>query len=178
MCHLEPKQFVGSMAFNRFIQASPSPTPARRASSPSSAADAASTTTASASAADGGDSADRAASSAEGERAASNEEADGDELEYIDDSYVPGGGGAFGEAREVARGLLRQDSFVGEVAKSLAAESGVVRREGAALERSLTTVTATSDVSFVGVFCVRTEVRYGGFMMMYVWCCQSTPSMM
>lgn len=79
---------------------------------------------------------------------------DDDELEYIDDSYiednyVPGGGGVFEEAKEVALDLLRRESIVGEVAKSFVVEpeAGRDREPGAEMERSATTVTTTSNVS-------------------------------
>lgn len=137
VCHLEPKQFVGSMAFNRFIQ-SPAPAHPRndststgtgglRATSPSKG------------------------SSTSGTTAYRNR--DEGELEYIDDSYiednyVPGGGGVFEEAKEVALDLLRRESIVGEVAKSFVVEpeAGRDREPGAGMERSATTVTTTSDV--------------------------------
>lgn len=78
---------------------------------------------------------------------------DDDDLDDIldTDNYIPGGGGVFEEARkagEAALGLLRQDSVVGVVAKSLAAaRTGSGARSFAQLEPSTTTVTATTDVS-------------------------------
>lgn len=78
---------------------------------------------------------------------------DEDDL-LFDDDYVPGGGGVFEEAKragEAALGLLRQDSVVGVVAKSLAAaRTGSGGLGGSSqLEPSSTTVTAATDVRSV-----------------------------
>ncbi|CAM9779309.1 unnamed protein product [Sphacelaria rigidula] len=75
---------------------------------------------------------------------------DEDDL-LFDDDYVPGGGGVFEEAKragEAALGLLRQDSVVGVVAKSLAAaRTGSGGLGGSSqLEPSSTTVTAATDM--------------------------------
>lgn len=140
VCHLGPKQFVGSMAFNRFIQ---SPAPAHlRNESTSTGIDGLRTTDPS--------------NDSTAYDTATGRDRDDDELEYIDDSYiednyVPGGGGVFEEAKEVALDLLRRESIVGEVAKSFVVEpeAGREREPGAGMERSATTVTTTSNVSCV-----------------------------
>lgn len=187
MCHLEPKQFVGSMAFNRFIQ-TPAP-PLQRNESTTPDADDPSTASHSNASTTADTSATRATPSRTPTSNGTNPNSitswhdtnpDGTtpkvksvtsngittttvgiadrnrelgELEYIDDSYiedsyVPGGGGVFEEAKEVALDLLRRESIVGEVAKSFVAETEAGRESGAEMERSATTVTTTSDVSY------------------------------
>lgn len=148
VCHLEPKQFVGSMAFSRFIsnvnvnvkpEAAPSPSAADGdGSSESRGSDAGPVATSALSTEVGTNDSD-----------VDDEDDDDDQLEYIDDMYVPGGAGVFEEAREAALGLLRQDSFVGDVAKSFGADSGAGKGP-CGLESSLTSVTATTDVSAEG----------------------------
>lgn len=146
MCHLEPKQFVGSMCFTRFIQSShtQSKAPARRvtpttldSSVPAGRAGAGGST----------ELADSAPAAVEAVASAPAGDYNGDELEYIDDSYVPGGAGVFEDAKGAAMDLLRKESFVGEVALALVTDTQRRRQEAAGLEHSLTTVTTTSDVS-------------------------------
>lgn len=99
-----------------------------------------------------------AQSAAENEEEQANQLDDDDDDDLLfDDDYVPGGGGVFEEARragEVALGLLRQDSVVGVVAKSLAAARTGSGGVGAysELEPSSTTVTAATDVRSVSTF--------------------------
>lgn len=154
VCHLEPKQFVGSMAFSRFIsnvnvnvKPETAPSPPASTSSPQGNTAAAADGDAP-SKLQGGDAGPVATSALSTEVVGDSDvdDEDDDQLEYIDDMYVPGGAGVFEEAREAALGLLRQDSFVGDVAKSFVAESGFGKGP-CGLESSLTSVTATTDVS-------------------------------
>lgn len=156
VCHLEPKQFVGSMAFSRFIsKVNVNVKPETAPSTPASTAPPQGDTAAAAD--DGGalsnpqgSDAGPVATSALSTKVVAGdsdvEDGDDDQLEYIDDMYVPGGAGVFEEAREAALGLLRQDSFVGDVAKSFVTESGAGKGP-CGLESSLTSVIATTDVS-------------------------------
>lgn len=140
--HLEQKQFVGSMAFNRFMQASASPT----------------TTSTTVPTNSNNDSSSSSADAEEQDDATLDDDyepgfyyTDGDDDGYIvDDSsnHVPGRGGVFEEAKEVALNVLRRDSIVGSMAQSFVADAEGDRRHGAGqMERSATTVTATTDVS-------------------------------
>lgn len=198
MGHLEQKQFVGSMAFNRFIQASPSPVSASTApQSPSEAPLAAAATpdspgtnagtsgisngsmspspspsrtitiTSENNSADGDSGETRALSSSSslGRKGNGRDEVSDDWLSeeedeeddvvddegmYIEDNrYIPGGGGVFEEAKEVALNVLRRDSIVGNIAmaQSFVLDAEGHRRHGVGeMERSGTTVTATTEV--------------------------------
>lgn len=143
--HLEQKQFVGSMAFNRFMQASASPT----TTSPTVPTD---TNNDSSSSSSSGDEEEQEHASIDDGYEPGVYYTDDDEDGYIvdDDSsdYVPGGGGVFEEAKEVALNVLRRDSIVGSMAQSFVADAEGDRRHGGGqMERSATTVTATTDVS-------------------------------
>lgn len=128
------------MAFNRFIQASPPPT--RRATSRvEGAVPDGETLIIGGSVATGGRS--------EGGSLVANDDVDkadhgNEEQHYIDDSYVPGGAGVFEDVKSSARDITRKDSFIGEIAKALVPNERLDLR--GALERSGTTVTATSKV--------------------------------
>ncbi|CAB1116594.1 unnamed protein product [Ectocarpus sp. CCAP 1310/34] len=142
--HLEQKQFVGSMAFNRFMQASASPT----TTSPTVPTD---TNNDSSSSSSRGDEEEQDDASIDDGNEPGVYDTDDDEDGYIvdDDSgdCVPGGGGVFEEAKEVALNVLRRDSIVGSMAQSFVADAEGDRRHGGGqLERSGTTVTATTDV--------------------------------
>lgn len=168
MGHLEQKQFVGSMAFNRFMQASPSssssPSTAATSADGDGTADGTSPNTAdkdSSSTADTiGSKIEEAVDVAPPEGASHynrNNEPGGDytdEGDFVDDgylldsTYVPGGGGVFEDAKEVALNVLRRDSIVGSVAHSFVLDADGNRLEDAGgMERSGTTVTTTTDVS-------------------------------
>ncbi|CBN78395.1 conserved unknown protein [Ectocarpus siliculosus] len=142
--HLEQKQFVGSMAFNRFMQASASPT----TTSPTVPTDISSTSTSSSSS--GGDAEEQEDASIDDEYEPGVYYTDDDEDGYIvadSSDNVPGGGGVFKEAKEVALNVLRRDSIVGSMAQSFVADAEGDRRHGGGqMERSATTVTATTDV--------------------------------
>lgn len=191
MGHLEHNQFVGSMAFNRFIQASPSPA---AAAPPPSEAHAAAAATADSldvgvvsaaerftspprtiTIASENNSADTVSASLVGDYekekdkdkdTASNDfiqdenndfdddHDDHDDDMYVveDNSYIPGGGGVFEEAKEVALNVLRRESIVGNIAmaQSFVLDSEGHRRHhgvGGEMERSGTTVTATTEVT-------------------------------
>lgn len=186
MGHLEQKQFVGSMAFNRFIQASPSPSPASTATPPEAQLAAAGTADPPNGNVDGNadvdgggtgppcrtititsdnNSADedsgeiRSVPASLGDKhnehsndfTGGGEDEDDEDMYLVEDhSYIPGGGGVFEEAKEVALNVLRRDSIVGNIAM---AQSFVLDAEGhrrgamvGEMERSGTTVTATTDV--------------------------------
>lgn len=135
---MEQRQFVGSMAFNRFMQASASATTAF----PTVPAD-----TNSSSSGNGEEQEDAAADD-DYEAGVYYTDEDDDDYVVDDSNYVPGGGGVFEEAKEVALNVLRRDSIVGSMAQNLVADAEGDRRHGAGqMERSVTTVTATTDVS-------------------------------
>lgn len=180
--HLEQKQFVGSMAFNRFIQASPSETPQVGAATAdpldvgaSANGDRRTSSATTITIASDNNSTDRGeirsvpASLGDNERDEidknfmdgeayhddnenhDDDHDDDDDHMYVveDNSYIPGGGGVFEEAKEVALNVLRRDSIVGNIAmaQSFVLEAEGHRRRGAGeMERSGTTVTATSEV--------------------------------
>lgn len=135
MCALGNKQFVGSMAFIRFVHNAatqvhlPSHPPSHPPSHiPSTIVDTKRTTTA-----------PRAQ--------VGYEEFDEEDQELIDayDTYVPGGEGAFKKAREAAMQLRRQDTTLRNIHGALVPE---VRRRSSmeGLEKSPTTAITTSDV--------------------------------
>lgn len=154
VCHLQPKQFVGSMAFNRFIQASAiastPPSVLRR----TSAADPAPSDTVDEKGGRRHSSIEPVSNAMDDDRETENGESDNDgdgdddvdEFDYMHDSYVAGGGGVLEDAKGVALDLLRKDSIVGEAAKSLVTDIEQPLQSGVAMERSATTVTATTDV--------------------------------
>lgn len=186
VCHLETKQFVGSMCFNRFMHASPSNLSTTSAINTSMHAPSAPLSQTPTSSHDeelppgqpttnGSDSEDSQLPSVDGVDASANENTEDvseddelDVLNYIDDSYVPGGkrGGTLEDGGEGTLDHSPREWFVGEVIKSLGADSsqGVAgggaeraRAEHVSLERSLTTVTTTSDVSLI-VMCTSQRV--------------------
>lgn len=143
--HLEQEQFVGSMAFNRFMQAS-----ARAFAASSSAVGTAVGDTSPAV---------TTGSSNDSEKTSVPEHGEDDyKNDHLDDedsgSYTGGGGGGgvFEEAKEVALKVLRRDSIVGNMAQSLALDVDLEvdkHDDMGGTERSKTTVTATADVSDV-----------------------------
>lgn len=65
-----------------------------------------------------------------------------------DGHYVYKDGGMFRKAWEAVLGQLRRDgSVVGEVAQAIVGDKTLKRQDTMGLERSMSTVTATSDVS-------------------------------
>lgn len=79
-----------------------------------------------------------------------------------DEGYVYKDGGMFRKGWEAFQDLLRKEgSVVGEVAKSVVGDKKRKRLDTAGLERSTTTVTATSDVSWVWA----QETREGSLML-------------
>lgn len=136
VCRLESGGFVGSMAFNRFIQESP---PGRRATAASSYSHHRS-----------------AAAAAAVPASFRGEDSSGDDqpgVSYDCDSSSASGGfeygggrGILGSAREAFLNLLRGDSVVGKVAMSLVPDVVDGPQDLDRVERSTYTVTATSDV--------------------------------
>ncbi len=164
MGHLEQEQFVGSMAFNRFIQASPQSTSASSPSPSASAADGNSSSTnndnnsaTSGRGLDGGSAfeddsdSDCIDNDNDSSRAVMHDVDEDDEEDsyVVEDTYVPGGGGVFEEAKEVALNVLRRDSIMGTMAQSFVLDADGNRGHTVGMERSGTTVTATEDVSVV-----------------------------
>lgn len=134
VCRLEPGGFVGSMAFNRFIQESP----------------VASSHTAARGTAD--------ASPAGGEGGDGKDQADSVFIEGLvvgDGGYKYGGKGVLDLVKDVIFNMLRGDSVVGNVAVSLVPDVVDGRKDLGKMERTKNTVTATSDVSSDSSFRVR-----------------------
>lgn len=123
MCRLEPGGFVGSMAFNRFIQEPPpasSHTAARGTADASPAGD-------------------------EGKDQAGSVFIEG--LVVGDGGYKYGGKGVLDLVKDAVFGMLRGDSVVGNVALSLVPDAVDGRKDLGKMECTKNTVTATSDVS-------------------------------
>lgn len=124
VCRLESGGFVGSMAFNRFIQETPVPSgPASYAAQGSAF---------SSSVSQGGH--------------------DGSQPDIAsDDRHTPSGGGRTmaQAAKEAILDVLRGPSVVGNVAMSLVPDVVDGEKDLSKMERSKYTVTATSDVSTV-----------------------------
>lgn len=195
VCHLETKQFVGSMCFNRFIHAFPGNSSTTSSTNTSMHAPSAPLSQSPPSyhsdelhpgqpTTNGCDSEDSQLPSVDGDGVDTSgnentedvsEDDELDVLNYIDDSYVPGGkrGGVLEGGGEGTLYHSPREWFVGEVIKSLGAGSsqGAVgggseraRADHVSLERSLTTVTTTSDVSLIVIFTsqrVLLDVMYG-----------------
>lgn len=140
---LESKQFVGSMAFIRYIHAPP-PAVRRNTAAPPSArlSQQKSRRLSSKLSSRLSYNSNRAQDAAGRPTGDMDDDEDDDE---IDSSYIPGGGGVFKEAKEAAQSLRRQDSFIGDIAKALVPEDKWEDEED--MERSATTVITTSDVS-------------------------------
>lgn len=126
MCRLEPGGFVGSMAFNAFIQESPV------ASSHTAARGTADASPAGGGGSDGKDQADSVF--IEG-------------LVVGDGGYEYGGKGVFDLVKDVIFNMLRGDSVVGNVALSLVPDVVDGPKDLGKMECTKNTVTATSDVS-------------------------------
>ncbi|CAM9365156.1 unnamed protein product [Ectocarpus fasciculatus] len=122
VCRLEPGGFVGSMAFNRFIQEPPpasSHTAARGTAESSPAGD-------------------------EGKDQAGSVFIEG--LVVGDGGYKYGGKGVLDLVKDAVFGMLRGDSVVGNVALSLVPDVVDGRKDLGKMECTKNTVTATSDV--------------------------------
>lgn len=120
VCHLESGGFVGSMAFNRFMQEPPM----------SSRAAAYAVT-----------------SSARRPHRAREERPPADGVSTEDDAHKTGVRGMVEAAKEALLDVLRGPSVVGNVAMSLVPDVVDGQKDLSKMERSKNTVTATSDVS-------------------------------